>query len=135
MRAKRRKQRNVPKGLDGLLDSIVKGEPPNSRLRRIFDFQDIAKNPEKHGLVAIRNPDYDSEFLDINFSIGHPISRGIPWTKYTEREIQTLLKMHFEQQGYDVVWRHEQDPANENGVDLECVNGTTKKRLLIAVKR
>ena len=135
VRAKRRKQRNVSKGLEDLLDSIAKGEPPNSPLKQILDFQDVVKNPEKHGLVAIRSPDYDSEFLDINFSIGHPVSKGIPWTKYTEREIQTLLKMHFEQLGYDVVWRHEQDPANENGVDLECVNRATKRRLLVAVKK
>jgi len=67
--------------------------------------------------------------------MGHPLSEGIPWDKYTELEIQTLLKMHFEMLGYDVVWRHRDDPANEDGIDLECVRRTDKRRILVSVKK
>ncbi len=69
-------------------------------------------------------PDNDEEIdehlFELIFTSGGTLSRGIPWIKYTENEIQGILKIHFEILGYDVIWRHKDDPANEHGIDLEC---------------
>lgn len=78
---------------------------------------------------------HDESLVDINFSLGNPISEGIPWGDYSELEIQTLLKMHFEILDYDIVWRHRDDPANEKGIDLECNRKSDKRRILVAVKK
>jgi hypothetical protein len=76
----------------------------------------------------------DSEVaLDSVFSMGGMISKGIPWNRFSEIEIQSILKIHFENLNYTVVWRHKEDPANERGIDLECQRNNEK--LLIAVKR
>jgi hypothetical protein len=79
--------------------------------------------------------DYEAELADINFTRGRLLSQGIPWQAYTELEIQILLKMHFEMLDYEVTWRHREDPANEDGIDLECVHGSDKGRVLVAVKK
>jgi hypothetical protein len=65
--------------------------------------------------------------------MGGNISKGIPWSRYSELEIQGILKIHFENLGYNVIWRHKEDPANEGGIDLECHRGD--ERLILAVKK
>jgi len=77
----------------------------------------------------------DENLVDIDFSLGNPLSEGIPWEDYSELEIQTLVKMHFEMLDYDVVWRHLDDPANERGIDLECNRKSDKRKVLVAVKK
>lgn len=62
------------------------------------------------------------------------VSEGIPWRKFSEIEIQALLKYHFETLGFDVIWRHKHDPANEKGIDLECIRKKDKEKIFIAVK-
>lgn len=80
------------------------------------------------------NDEIDEHLFEMTFESGGTISKGIPWTKYTEKEIQGILKIHFEILGYDVVWRHRDDPSNEGGIDLECKkDGITT--VIIAVKK
>jgi hypothetical protein len=102
------------------------------------------KEPRDIGLVEMveadageRTPDggEDEDLLEINFSFGNPVSKGIPWDDYTELEIQTLLKMHFEMMGYETTWRHRDDPANEKGIDLEFNRKSDGRRVLVAVKK
>lgn len=84
--------------------------------------------------TAFEEMDYDNESaLDLNFQSGSPLFKGIPWEDYSELEIQTILKMHYEYLGYDVIWRHRIDPANEAGVDLECSRDGEK--VMTAVKK
>lgn len=66
---------------------------------------------------------------------GPSIANTIPWDKFSEVEIQGILKIHYEQLGYNVIWRHVEDPANENGIDLECIQQSTGKKIIIAVKK
>jgi hypothetical protein len=73
--------------------------------------------------------------MDINFASGNPISKGIPWDVYLELEVQTILKIHFENLGFEVSWRHQDDPANEKGIDLECTRDLDNQKVLIAVKK
>jgi len=73
--------------------------------------------------------------MDINFASGNPISKGIPWDAYPELEVQTILKIHFETLGFEVSWRHQDDPANEKGIDLECTRDSDNQKVLIAVKK
>jgi hypothetical protein len=82
-----------------------------------------------------RTFDYDESPIDINFEMGNPISGGIPWIAYSELEVQTILKIHFETLEFDVNWRHYDDPANEKGVDLECSRPSDNQEVLIAVKK
>ncbi|HAC14786.1 MAG TPA: hypothetical protein DCE78_02400 [Bacteroidetes bacterium] len=77
----------------------------------------------------------DEDVNEINFSLGNSISKGIPWSEFSEVEIQGILKIHFERLGYDIIWRHREDPANEKGIDLECSHKITQKKILIAVKK
>ena len=79
--------------------------------------------------------DLDEHLVDINFASGNPLSEGIPWRAYLELEIQTILKMHFEMLDFDTIWRHRDDPANENGVDLEFSRKSDARRVLVAVKK
>jgi hypothetical protein len=76
------------------------------------------------------------EFLaDIMVTDGKILSKGIPWEEFSEREIQGILKIHFQALGYDVTWRHKDDPANEHGVDLECNRNGQRNRVLVSVKK
>jgi len=68
------------------------------------------------------------------FTFKKPVSEGIPWKKFSEIEIQAILKHHFEILGFDVIWRHKHDSANEKGIDLECIRKADKKKIIIAVK-
>lgn len=77
----------------------------------------------------------DQVVSEITFTLGHPLSKGIPWNKFSEVEIQGILKIHFERLGFKVVWRHLEDPANENGIDLECTHIQNHKKIIIAVKK
>lgn len=90
---------------------------PHGNLSSILDDLMRARGrARKSGLDDFEEMDYDNESaLDLNFRMGHPLFKGIPWEDYTELEIQTILKIHFEDQGYDVVWRHRIDSANEEG--------------------
>ena len=82
------------------------------------------------------NDDEEDEFLaDSNLSLGRSISKGIPWSKFSEQEIQGILKTHFEKLGFNVVWRHRDDPANEGGIDLECIREDGSIRIIVAVKK
>jgi len=63
------------------------------------------------------------------------LSRNIPWKEFSELEIQGILKMHFESLGFKVVWRHRDDPANENGIDLECTHKKDQNKVIVAVKK
>ena len=73
--------------------------------------------------------------MDINFAIGNPVSKGIPWDTYLELEVQMILKIHLETLGFEVSWRHQDDPANEEGIDLECTRDSDNQKVLIAVKK
>jgi len=77
----------------------------------------------------------DEHLAEFDMSMGSLISRGIPWNSFSELEIQGIVKMHFEYLGFDIVWRHKDDPANEGGVDLDCRRETDKMRVLVAVKK
>jgi hypothetical protein len=81
------------------------------------------------------NRQLDPQFLEIEFTLGKSISKGIPWNDFSEIEIQGILKIHFERLGFKVIWRHCDDPANEKGIDLECINKNTHKRVIISVKK
>lgn len=76
----------------------------------------------------------DETELQSPFAMGAEVDDEIPWAAYDELEIQGLLKVHFEELGYKVVWRHQDDAANEEGVDLECSRGQAD-RILLAVKK
>jgi len=73
--------------------------------------------------------------LRLSFVQGAEIGEGIPWHAYSEMEIQSLLKIHFETLGYRVSWRHRDDPSHEKGIDLECVKKDNSQRIAIAVKK
>jgi hypothetical protein len=73
--------------------------------------------------------------MELDFIGGNPISQGIPWNNFSEVEIHALLKVHFESLGFGIIWRHKDDPANENGVDLECTSIKDNSKILIAVKK
>jgi hypothetical protein len=73
--------------------------------------------------------------MEINFASGNPVSEGVPWDAYSELELQTILKIHFENLGFEVNWRHQEDPANEKGIDLECTRDSDNQKVLIAVKK
>jgi len=76
------------------------------------------------------------EFLaDIMVTDGKTLSKGIPWEHFSEREIQGILKIHFQVLGYDVTWRHKDDPANEHGIDLECSRNGQERTVLVSVKK
>jgi hypothetical protein len=79
--------------------------------------------------------EFEEHDADINLVMGHVLSRGIPWDKFSEIEIQGILKIHFEIFGYDVIWRHRDDPANEKGVDLECIREADGNKVIVAVKK
>ena len=79
--------------------------------------------------------DFEPDTAESTLTMGQPLSEGIPWGSYTELEIQTLLNMHFEMLNYEVIWRHREDPANEDGIDLECTRRSDKRRVLVAVKK
>ena len=86
-------------------------------------------------LTRDETPDYDEGLLDVNFASGNPVSKGIPWDAYLELEVQTILKIHFEKLGFEISWRHQDDPANEKGIDLECTRDSDNQKVLIAVKK
>lgn len=75
--------------------------------------------------------DFDRTALTSEFEMWR--ETGIPWAEFQEKEIHALLKMHFESLGYEVRWRHKNDPSHEKGVDLECIKDS--ERILIGVKR
>jgi hypothetical protein len=77
--------------------------------------------------------DEDEDFVEMSFLQSGRISRGIPWLDFSEKEDQAILKIHFERLGFDVIWRHHDDPANEGGIDLEC--RSPQRRVLVAIKK
>ncbi|MDK2988843.1 MAG: hypothetical protein PWR16_372 [Methanoculleus sp.] len=79
--------------------------------------------------------EYDEIFVKLSMILDKPISEGIPWSSFSEVEIQAILKMHFEILGFNVIWRHKEDPANEKGIDLECRRDLDGKKVIVAVKR
>lgn len=100
------------------------------------ELRQAGNNAGTSDLTAFEEMDYDNESaLDLNSKMGHPLFKGIPWEDYSELEIQTILKMHFEYLGYEVIWRHRIDPANEVGVDLECSRDSDGERVMVAVKK
>jgi hypothetical protein len=58
----------------------------------------------------------------------------IPWPDFSELEIQTLLKIHFESLGYTIRWCHNEDAQHERGIDLDCANNEGN-RIVVAVKK
>ncbi|MGA2785860.1 MAG: hypothetical protein ABSF09_14315, partial [Candidatus Bathyarchaeia archaeon] len=58
----------------------------------------------------------------------------IPWLKFSEYEIQAILKMHYEATGFRVQWPHDEDASHERGIDLDCT-GASGERVIIAVKK
>jgi hypothetical protein len=84
-------------------------------------------------LAATMANDEDEDLVEMNFLQSGSISHGIPWLSFSEKEVQAILKIHFETLGYDIVWRHGDDPANEGGIDLEC--SSPRRRILVAVKK
>lgn len=110
------------------------------RLGKVSSLLDIASRIEAESELiesaSTKEPDYDNEsWLDLTYNPGSPVVKGIPWEEYSELEIQTILKIHFEEKGYDVIWRHRDDAANEAGVDLECSRKGDGHTLLVAVKK
>ncbi len=90
----------------------------NRKRDRVNRFEDLLLKPVKLTKQDLREME---EFVaDVRFTDGATLSKGIPWKEFSEREVQGILKIHFEVLGYDVTWRHEGDPANERGIDLEC---------------
>lgn len=77
----------------------------------------------------------DPHLVCMNFIDGCPISKGIPWNEFSEIEIQAILKIHFEELGFNVIWRHKQDASHENGIDLECTRKKDNWVVVIAVKK
>lgn len=59
----------------------------------------------------------------------------IPWHEFKELEIQALLVMHQRLLGYKVDWRHREDRAHEEGVDIFCRHETSGKTVAISVKK
>jgi len=97
---------------------------------------DTSQQRKRRKLPKLTEEDFrDYNIADVNLSMGHPISKGIPWALFSEIEIQEILKIHFENLGFDVVWRHKDDPANEGGVDLECTREKDSIRTLVSVKK
>ena len=80
------------------------------------------------------DPD-DSIFQELQFITRKKIPTEIPWNNFSEVEIQGILKIYFESAGFEVIWRHVEDPANEKGIDLECIHKIDHKKVLIAVKK
>lgn len=78
---------------------------------------------------------FDNDSCEPDFVLGNSVSKGIPWSDFSEIEIQGILKMHFERLGFKVTWRHCDDPANEKGIDLECTHKKNHKKIIIAVKK
>ena len=100
------------------------------------DFPEFFVEGLKRGDRNISDAMEDDETLaDIGISLGAVLSEGIPWKDFSEWEIQGILKIHFENLGFKVIWRHNDDPANEKGVDLECHSKADGKTVLIAVKK
>src|SRR6266566_2467008 len=77
----------------------------------------------------------EESIADIYLTSGRIISKGIPWNEFSEIEIQGILKIHFEELGYDVTWRHRDDPANEGGIDLECRRKVDSNIVVLAFKK
>jgi len=111
---------------------------PHAKRNGVKSRQDI-RLLEDVGLDATElcpDGEYQDEYLaDMNLMMGNPLSKGILWKDYSELELQTLLKMHFEMMDYDTTWRHRDDPANEKGVDLEFNRKSDGRRVLVAVKK
>lgn len=63
-----------------------------------------------------------------------PPSLEIPWAKFSEREIQAILKMHYKSIGFDVQWPHDEDPSHEKGIDLDCKDASGN-RVILAIKK
>lgn len=59
----------------------------------------------------------------------------IPWSEYSEDEIQEVLTAIFEQKGYEVYNIHKVDRREEDGVDIECTRLGETEKILISVKK
>lgn len=107
---------------------------------------------ESHSLAESIENDLDNAFIrrkptrrelrefeemdaDVNFTSRARLSGRIPWRDFSELEIQAILKIHFENLGYNVRWPHRDDPSHESGVDLDCTSKRGKKHVLVAVKK
>ena len=105
----------------------------NRKRDRVNRFEDLLLKPVKLTKQDLREME---EFVaDVRFTDGATLSKGIPWKEFSEREVQGILKIHFEVLGYDVTWRHEDDPANERGIDLECKRESDDDKILVSVKK
>ena len=58
----------------------------------------------------------------------------IPWERFSEDELQSLLTFHYKWLGYDVRNLHKDDRSREHGTDLLCSKKTLNKTIAIAVK-
>ena len=83
----------------------------------------------------------DTENFDEEPEIYHPLRLmgsyrppRINWVKFTEMELQAILKIHYEQLGFNVRWIHLEDRAHEKGIDLACWK-TEPEEMGITVKR
>jgi len=88
-----------------------------------------------HNAQSPISDEYDVNLVDSFFVMGGSISQGIPWNAFSELEIQQILKIHFEDTGYKVIWRHVADPANESGIDLECLRESDHSKVIVTVKK
>jgi len=118
------RKQEKPVSLASLLDDIVKG-------RKRYGMQELVEDRES----GERRHEHNDAYLDLMYKPTASSRTAIPWTKYSEVEIQTILKIHFEDLGYKITWRHLNDAANEKGIDLECYRESDKSRVLVAVKK
>jgi len=84
---------------------------------------------------------YNAENFDKEPEIYYPLRLlgpyrppRINWAKFTEMELQTILKIHYEELGFNVRWIHLEDKAHEKGIDLVCWKAEPEK-IGIAVKK
>src|SRR6267143_6075864 len=103
------------------------------KLDDVPQFQRMVLTPVRPTKQDLREME---EFVaDVRLTDGAVLSKGIPWEEFSEREVQGILKIHFEVLGYDVTWRHHDDPANERGIDLECSREKGHAKVLVSVKK
>ncbi len=117
-----RKKPKPPVSLASILDDLV------TKGGKKYGMQELVKDRE-------RRHEHNDAWLDLMYKPKASSRTAIPWTKYSEVEIQTILKIHFEDLGYKITWRHLDDASNEKGIDLECFRESDKSKILVAVKK
>jgi hypothetical protein len=95
----------------------------------------ITNSLDSGKVLFFEDAEDDVNLVDSIFCMGGSISKGIPWNTFSELELQQILKIHFENIGFNIIWRHLDDPANERGIDLECSHEKSQTKILVAVKK